>query len=62
MYAERRYFFFTANLLTVYLAPLTVPCFALITAQRNTVIYPGKQVTELIKITTGQDVLRPGTE
>lgn len=59
---QRGHSFFTANLLTVFLAPLMVPFFALITAQRNTVIYPGKQVTELIKITTGQDVLRPGTE
>lgn len=27
----------------------------------NIVIYPGTQVTELIKITTRQDVLKPGT-
>ena len=30
--------------------------------QENMVIYPGTQVTELIKITTRQDVLRPGVE
>lgn len=30
--------------------------------QENMVIYPGTQVTELIKITTRQDVLRPGME
>lgn len=40
---------------------LSLP-FLLSAVQENTVIYPGTQVTELIKITTRQDVLRPGME
>lgn len=35
--------------------------FMLLDVQVNIVIYPGTQVTGLIKITARQDVLKPGT-
>lgn len=62
MSTGKKCLFLLIKMCRLFSLPASVILCSLITAQRDSVIYPGKQVTELIKITTGQDVLRPGTE